>query len=81
MDILYYTLIILALLVFIEPASILVIALVLLYISLLIPAILVTVSHRTGRLANSRLYRALDWYTNWAMDQVDAINQKFQDRN
>ena len=81
MDTLYTILIIAALITIVEPGFWIAIALVLLYSTLFIPAILVTLSNRTNILANSALYRALDWYATWTMDQIDALNRFMQDRH
>lgn len=80
LDTIQLIIVILAFIVLIEPAFIMVIALLALYISLLIPAILVTIMYRTGILYQTRFYKALDWYTNWAMGTVDWINTRFRDR-
>ena len=73
MDTIYTILLIATLITMIAPELWLAIALILSYITLLILAIMVHIMYRTGSIHNG-LYRALDWFCNWTMNNIDHIN-------
>jgi hypothetical protein len=73
MNTIYTILTIAALITLIAPGFWLAIGLILSYITLLIPAIMVHIMYRTGSIHNG-LYRALDWFCNWTMNNIDRIN-------